>query len=252
MLHPSVRKILESPVIAQRTPEWYYYRSKRVTASECSIVIARGKGSKSLMHRKKFGGASNFSNEYTRIGSENEEEIVKQYREMYPEVEVYHDLSIIPHPTENYVAASLDACTNTGINVEIKTCFKDKKIPICKAYRDQVQLQMEVADLELTHLVQQYYNLPGRPLVITEIKRDREWFAKNAPIFKEFISNLESFSPFDLFLIKCQIAKMNQDTTDIRMRIEDYYFEQDEIIDDCSDCSIDMYYVFVQMHNTIC
>lgn len=248
MLHPSVKKILESPIISQRTPEWYYYRSKRVTASECSIVLARGKGSKSLMYRKKCGGGSNFSNEYTRIGSENEEEIVKQYREMYPEVEVYHNLSIIPHPTENYVAASLDACTNTGINVEIKTCFKNKKIPICKAYRDQVQLQMEVADLELTHLVQQYYNLPGRPLVITEIKRDRDWFKNNAPIFKEFVSNLESFSPFDLILIKYQLAKMNKDAMDIRMKIEDY-LENDEIIDDY--CNIDMYHVFVQVHNNI-
>ena len=43
-IHPSVKKILEAPVISQRSPEWFLYRSKRVTASECSIVLAQGKG----------------------------------------------------------------------------------------------------------------------------------------------------------------------------------------------------------------
>lgn len=208
MNHPSIQKILDSPSIPQRTPEWFLYRSKRVTASECSTVLAQGKGAKTLMFKKRCGGGSSFSTEYTRIGSDNEEEIIRKYKELYPDVIVYHDLSIIPHETESYVAASLDACTNTGINVELKTCFKNKKIPICKAYRDQVQLQMEVANLEMTHLVQEYYNLPGRPIVVHEIPRDRSWFEKNAPIFKKFVEEMDGYFPFDMIIVRYQLAKM--------------------------------------------
>jgi len=214
MNHPSIQKILDSPKITQRTPEWFLYRSTRVTASECSIVLAQGKGAKTLMFKKKCGGGSSFSTEYTKIGSDNEEEVVRKYRELYPDVIVYHDLSIIPHETESYVAASLDACTNTGINIEIKTCFKDKKIPLCKAYRDQVQLQMEVANLEMTHLVQEYYNLPGRPIVVHEIPRDRSWFERNAPIFKKFVDEMEGYFPFDMIIVRYQVAKMCQPPKD--------------------------------------
>ena len=208
-IHESVVRILNSPHIEQKTPEWFEYRSTRVTASECSIVLAQKKGAQSLMFRKKCGGGgSHFSNEYTRIGSENEQEVVEKYREMYPDVVVYHDLPIIPHRTEPYLAASLDACTSNGINVEIKTCFKDKFVPISKAYRDQVQLQMEVADLEVTHLVQQYYNMPGRPIKIHEFARDRDWFKKSAPIFKKFVEEMNLFFPFDMILVKYQLSKI--------------------------------------------
>lgn len=207
-IHPSVQRILGFK-IEQRTPEWYSFRSKRVTASEVSVVIARGRGAKTLMMKKKSGAkSSGFSTEYTRIGTENEENIVQIYRRMYPDVVVYHDLSIVPHATEDYLAASLDACTNTGINVEIKTCFKTSFTKVPKAYRDQVQMQMEVADLEHTHLVYQYINMPGKPVVVHEIPRSRQWFEDNAPILKEFVEGLREFSPFDLVLLNYQYAKM--------------------------------------------
>lgn len=241
-IHPSISKILNSPKISQRTPEWFEYRNTRVTASECSTVLAQGRGAKSLMLRKKCGGTgSHFSTEYTRIGSENEEEVVKKYKELYPDVIVYHDLSIIPHPTESYIAASLDACTNTGINVEIKTCFKDKFVPVSKAYRDQVQLQMEVADLEITHLVQQYYNIPGRPIKVHEILRDRDWFKRSAPIFKNFVDEMISYFPFDMIIVKYQLAKIYD--TSKYCNIEEYISEEES--------SMDLFRIIVQMDNTI-
>lgn len=212
-VHPNVQRILGFN-IAQRTPEWYSYRSRRVTASEVSTVIAQGRGAKTLMMKKKSGAnSSRFSTEYTRIGTENEENIVEIYKEMYPDVVVYHDLSIVPHKTEDYVAASLDACTNTGINVEIKTCFSRSFTKVPKSYRDQVQLQMAVADLEHTHLVYQYINMPGKPVVIHDIPRSREWFETNAPTLKKFVEDLEDFSPFDLVLLNYQYARMCEKKT---------------------------------------
>lgn len=206
-VHPNVQRLLSSPQIAQRTKEWFEYRRSRVTASEVSTVLAQGRGATSLMVAKKasamLGGVSN---EYTRIGSENETEVVRLYNKLYPHVKVYHDLSVVPHQKYNFVAASLDACTNTGINVEIKTIFKDAHVKVCKAHRDQVQLQMEVADLEVTHLVHHYYTMKGTPIVVHTIPRDRGWFEKSLPIIESFIRRLNDYFPFDMEVVAAQMT----------------------------------------------
>lgn len=207
MVHPSVQRILSYNIV-QRSPEWYSYRSKRVTASEVSTVIAQGRGAETLLLKKRCGsGSPGFSTEYTRIGSENEQNIVEIYKQMYPDVVVHHELSIVPHKTEDYLAASLDAVTDEGINVEIKTCFKTSlNTSVPKSYRDQVQLQMAVADLEHTHLVYQYINMPGKPVVIHDIPRSYKWFEINAPILRKFAEALGE-SAFDLVLLNYQYEK---------------------------------------------
>jgi putative phage-type endonuclease len=195
-MHPAIKRIIDYPKIAQRTPEWYEYRKKRVTASEASTIIAQGKGYDRVFEQKVGIRDTNISSEYMTIGTDNEEAVVVLYREKYPDEEVFHDLSIIPHQTLDYVAASLDACTASGINVEIKTVFKDKFVKVSKMYYDQVQLQMEVADLDKTHLVQHYFRMPGQPIVVHEILRDRQWFERNKDIFKRFVQEVRDFFPF--------------------------------------------------------
>ena len=195
-MHPAVKRIVEYPKIAQRTPEWYEYRKKRVTASEASTIIAQGKGYDRVFEQKVGMRDTNISSEYMTIGTDNEEAVVVLYRNKYPEEEVFHDLSIIPHQTLDYVAASLDACTASGINVEIKTVFKDKFVKVSKMYYDQVQLQMEVADLDKTHLVQHYIRMPDQPIVVHEILRDKGWFRENCNIFKGFVKKVREFFPF--------------------------------------------------------
>lgn len=197
-MHPSISRIISYPKIAQRTPEWYSYRKRRVTASEASTIIAQGKGYTRIFEEKVGIRESNFSSKFMAIGTDNEEVVVELYRKQYPDEEVFHDLSIIPHSKHDYVAASLDACTASGINVEIKTVFKDKFVKVSKAYRDQVQLQMEVADLDRTHLVQHYIRMPGQPIQVHEIERDPTWFSKNSDIFKKFVGEVRSFFPFDV------------------------------------------------------
>ncbi len=196
MIHPSVKRIVEFPKIAQRTPEWYEYRKKRVTASEASTIIAQGKGYDRIFEQKVGLRNVNITSKYMTIGTENEEAVVELYRQRYPEERVFHNLSIIPHKTLGFVAASLDACTASGINVEIKTVFKDKFVKVSKMYYDQVQLQMEVADLEKTHLVQHYIQIPEQPIVVHEILRDRSWFEKNRKVFEAFVSGVQNFFPF--------------------------------------------------------
>lgn len=195
-MHPCIRRIVEYPKIAQRTPEWYEYRKKRVTASEASTIIAQGKRYDRVFEQKVGSRDTNISSEFMQIGTDNEEAVVELYRKKFPEEVVFHDLSIIPHRTLDYVAASLDACTASGINVEIKTVFKNDFVKVSKMYYDQVQLQMEVADLDKTHLVQHYIKMPDQPIVVHEILRDRGWFERNSGIFKGFVQNVLEFFPF--------------------------------------------------------
>lgn len=195
-MDPGIKRIIEYPKIAQRSPEWYEYRKKRVTASEASTIIAQGKGYDRVFQQKVGMRDNHVSSEYMQIGTDNEEAVVKLYREKYPEEEVFHDLSIIPHATLDYVAASLDAVTASGINVEIKTVFKKDFVKVSKMYYDQVQLQMEVADLDKTHLVQHYIRMPDQPIVVHEIARDPKWFATNSKIFEGFVRKLREFFPF--------------------------------------------------------
>jgi len=103
VLHPSISRIISYPKIAQRTPEWYSYRKKRVTASEASTIIARGKGYRRIFEEKVGIRESNFTSEYMTIGTNNEEVVVDMYRKLYPGEEVFHDLSIIPHKEHDYV-----------------------------------------------------------------------------------------------------------------------------------------------------
>lgn len=245
-MHPSVSRIISYPKIAQRTPEWYSYRKRRVTASEASTIIAQGKGYTRIFEEKVGIRESNIKSEYMTIGTNNEEEVVKLYRKKYPGEEVFWDLSIIPHMTHDYVAASLDACTASGINVEIKTVFKDKFVKVSKAYRDQVQLQMEVANLDKTHLVQHYIRMPGQPIQVHEIDRDPTWFAKNSDIFKRFVSEVRSYFPFDIEDFERQIESFS--LTIFPFDIHDFKYQTDTIrcfqdLDLGSDSDVEMYYL---------
>lgn len=159
-------------------------RKKLVTASKASTIIAQGKGHARIFEQKVGMRDTNISSEYMTIGPDNEPTVVALYREKFPEEGVFHDLSIIPNQTLDYVAASLDACTASGITVQIKTVFEEKFVKVSRMYCDQVQLQMEVADLEKTHLVQHYIRMPDQSIVVREIVRHRGWFERNCGTFK--------------------------------------------------------------------
>lgn len=238
-IHPSVRRILEFPRIGQRTPEWYHYRNDRVTASEVSTILAQGKGYERIFEQKVgMRDSGGISSEYMQIGTDNEAVVAELYRQKYPNETVYHDLSIVPHKTLDFLGASLDAVTASGINVEIKTMFKDKFVKVSKMYYCQMQLQMEVADLETSHLVQHYIRMPGQPIVVQEFKRDRKWFSDNVHIFKEFVEKVRNFFPFDIDSFKNQIEN------NFNNKKEEFSFDLYEFQKDILDKNVQKTFVF--------
>ncbi|CAN0131139.1 unnamed protein product, partial [Phaeothamnion confervicola] len=184
--HPNVTRLINAPRIQQRTDEWMEFRRIRLTASDASKVLAKGGKSRTSLFLEKVGDKEPFSgNDATTSGTRNEENALNQYKNMYPGAVIFDNLTIMVHDTHDELAASLDAVTADGINLELKTIHGIKLKSIPKAYRDQVQLQMEVCNLETTHLVQYYIDL--EQTVFTVIGRDREWFETNRDSFLSFV-----------------------------------------------------------------
>jgi len=198
-VHGSVARILAAPVIPQRTEAWYEFRRIRLTASDVSKVLAKGAGKSRLsLFLEKTGQKDSFGgNEATESGAANESNALEEYKRLYPDLVVYDDLSAVVHETHDELAASLDAVTACGINVELKTIHGHKIKSIPKTYRDQVLFQMEVCNLDVSHLVQFYVDR-GETLIET-IHRDPEWFSENLDKFLTFVREVRAHKPIDLF-----------------------------------------------------
>jgi putative phage-type endonuclease len=145
------------PLPKQRTPEWYTFRSNRLTASDLGTVLELNPYSsikelilKKCGHEKKFiAGAAithgvKFEDVAIRIYSDRNNVDIKEY-------------GCIPHPSIEHFGASPDGiCSNNSDNknyvgrmLEIK-CPKSRELNgyVPEYYAAQVQGQLEVCDLE--------------------------------------------------------------------------------------------------------
>jgi putative phage-type endonuclease len=141
----------------QRSPEWYEFRSNRLTASDLGTVMDVNPYStikelilKKCGHEKKFTGGSavthgiKYEDIAIRIYSDRNQVTIKEY-------------GCIPHPTIPFFGASPDGiCSANSMNknymgrmLEIK-CPKSRELNgyVPEYYAAQVQGQLEVCDLE--------------------------------------------------------------------------------------------------------
>lgn len=100
-----------------------------------------------------------------------------------------HEIGLVQHPLHPWLGGSPDGITECGRLIEIK-CPLTRKIEnkVPKHYIAQVQLLMEILDLDQCDFIQ-YRPADGEALeefVVTNVPRDREWFARNLPIMKQF------------------------------------------------------------------
>lgn len=133
----------------QRSPEWFAFRSERLTASDIATALGENNYCKpEELILKKCGISKPFTmNPACQHGVKYEPVSCMVY-EFYNETTV-HEFGCISHKYYNFIGASPDGITNDGTMLEIKNPFSRKITGLPpKSYWIQMQIQMEVFDLQ--------------------------------------------------------------------------------------------------------
>jgi putative phage-type endonuclease len=187
-VHPKVQAILVAPQWEQRTPEWYAMRRTLITASDAAAAIgippyASYRGDIRADTVRKKVENKKLRNMYVAHGVKYEDEA----RDLAADAlgVTFYDIGLLQHPTLPWLGASPDGISNTGIMLEIKCPLRRTIVPgeIPHHYVPQIQVQMEVADLDICAFVQ--YR-PGEVLDICFAQRDRQWFETHVESLKTF------------------------------------------------------------------
>lgn len=185
-MHPVVQELINKDYAAQRSEEWLALRGNMLTASDAATAIGVNPYEKpEALILKKCGHNKFFGNQATEHGNKYEDEARDIYCEKYGEVA--HEIGLHPHPVYKWLGGSPDGITESGKLLEIKCPLKRKITPeVPVYYMPQIQLLLEILNLEEAVFIQyKPYELtwPGpQEFVVTEVKRDRQWFQDQLPI----------------------------------------------------------------------
>jgi putative phage-type endonuclease len=139
--------LLDTPQVAQRSPEWYDLRKERLTASATAQAIGKGKfgNRKQLLQSKAFPENDKWAPQTTGPmyhGTMLEAMTSRCYSQRNNDMRIY-DFGMIKHPGLSCFGASPDGISEMGIMIEIKTPYRravDGNIP--EEYMLQMQGQM--------------------------------------------------------------------------------------------------------------
>jgi putative phage-type endonuclease len=139
------------------------------------------------LYVKKVGGRKFGGNAATERGTLLEPIARDMYDAKYNTKR--HEIGLVQHPEHKWLGGSPDGVTECGKLIEIK-CPLTRKIEdkVPKHYVAQIQLLMEILDLPECDFIQYRPVTDTTPeeFVVTNVKRDREWFAYYLPIMKAF------------------------------------------------------------------
>lgn len=184
-MHPKVQMLINQKYDDQKSEAWLALRGTMLTASDVATALGENPYEKpSSLILKKCGVASTFhGNDATRHGEKYE----SVARDLYCEKtgEVVHELGLVQHPELPWIGGSADGVTESGKLIEIK-CPLSRKIEdkVPKHYLAQLQVLMEVLDLDECDFIQ--YKPEPLEYQVTNVKRDRQWFADRLPKLREF------------------------------------------------------------------
>lgn len=157
-------KLLESPGIPQRTPEWYAVREKLITASDVAQALGKSKfGTVRGFYQKKCGlpeerPVFNMDCPPLKWGTMYEPVAQRVYSALNGDKHVY-EFGLLLHPSISFLGASPDGITEDGVMLEIKCPYRRKISDIQTSdegaqcaelptqYYYQIQAQLEVCDL---------------------------------------------------------------------------------------------------------
>ena len=138
----------------QKSEEWLRARHECVTASVVAKITDKleSKTIKSMIIEKAHYGkySKNIKNIYTTYGELYEPLANMVY--CYRSGRTTYEFGLIKHPVYKFIGASTDGVTSDLINIEIK-CPTSRVVDghISQLYYEQMQLQMEVLDINITH-----------------------------------------------------------------------------------------------------
>ena len=152
------------PQPAQKSQEWLNQRTNYITASALENAISplwSAKRNELLRNKVSRGTYNNFhGNEATRWGEKFEDVANAVY--CYRQNTTVEEFGLIPHYNKDlrFLAGSTDGISARLINLEIKCPFSRTIKPgiVPHHYWKQMQLQMEVLDLELSHFLECRFN----------------------------------------------------------------------------------------------
>jgi putative phage-type endonuclease len=168
-----VRDLMLKPQPVQLSPEWFEARKGKITASSASCLLVRDeitcknyvtiyKLEETFDYDEKCCNPYSSKQQYmfekckqTFKGSpatfwgQRYESIATHVYELMTKTKVI-DFGLLAHPTLDWIAASPDGITEDGVMLEIKCPYRRKITGIPPLYYyQQVQIQLEVADLEV-------------------------------------------------------------------------------------------------------
>ena len=189
-VHPRVAQLLRQSYDDQRTPEWHALRGTMLTASDLATAIGDNHfETPEDLIVKKCGHSHWHGNAATAHGTLLE----PIARDMYDirHNQKSHEIGLVQHPVHLWLGGSPDGVTESGRLIEIKCPLSRRITPeVPKHYYPQIQLLLEVLDLEVCDFIQ--YKPPNlgkggqEEFVVSEIPRDREWFARILPVARAF------------------------------------------------------------------
>lgn len=185
---PKIESLLNATYHEQRSPEWLALRETMLTASDAATAVgANPYESANALYIKKVGGRKFSGNAATERGTLLEPIARDLYDARHGKKS--HEIGLVQHPQYPWLGGSPDGVTEDGFLIEIK-CPLTRKIEafVPKHYVAQIQLNMEILDLEECDFIQ-YRPAEGdspEEFVVVNVKRDREWFARNLDKMKAF------------------------------------------------------------------
>ena len=154
-----VEQLNKYPFTKQRSPEWYTIRNSLITASDFGQATNRGKfGSQLDFYRKKVGyEADTFDSSAKPLQwGIRYEEVANLFYKKSMGVSVF-EYGIMKHPKIEFIGASPDGVSSTGVMLEIKCPYARKNTQhIHEQYALQIQGQLEVCDLEYCDYLECY------------------------------------------------------------------------------------------------
>lgn len=206
-MHPKLQKLLDVPVLVQRSDEWFAARMQHVTSSEAATVLGQCKYEKpEAVLFKKFGIGPPFrGNIATAFGIQHEETAIDYYCAATGKIQ--HEVGLIryndihPPSTEfSGIAGSPDGIAafrwepdKEPLMLEFKVPYRrriiDNKIP--EHYVAQVQLNLLICDLMWGDFVE--WKPDPFHFNIVRVKRDTHWLATNVPKLQLFCKEVEKY-----------------------------------------------------------